>query len=271
MKYKQNLHQHTAYCDGKDTPEQVLDTALQKGFDSVGFSGHSYMHWSPAHSMSVEGTARYREHITRLKAEYADQIKVFLGLEMDIFSEVDTKGYDYLIGSMHYFKLDGEYSGFDRSLAEVRSVIDRYFDGDGLKFAVKYYETVKTLPQYGKFDIIGHFDLVAKQNDAGHFFDEDSPAYRELAMDAINTLAGKIPYFEVNTGCISRGYRSRPYPAPFLIEAFLQHGFGAVITSDCHDADAIDCHFEESVQLLKDYGYRSYFVLTENGFEEVKM
>lgn len=208
----------------------------------------------------------YRQHIARLKAEYRDVIRVFLGLEVDIFSEVDLSGYDYLIGSAHYFKFGEQYVGFDRSMKEVRSVIDRCFDGDGLAYAAAYYEMLKTLPQYGNFDIVGHFDLVAKQNECGHFFDENSSAYQSLAYDAIRALAGKIPYFEVNTGCISRGYRSSPYPAPFLIEAFRENGFGAVITSDCHDKNAIDCYFSESAALLKSCGYREHYLLTENGF-----
>ena len=48
MSYLQNLHTHSTYCDGKDTPEEIINAALDMGFDSVGFSSHSYMHYSPA-------------------------------------------------------------------------------------------------------------------------------------------------------------------------------------------------------------------------------
>lgn len=44
--HKQNLHTHTVYCDGADTPEEMVISALSKGFDSIGFSGHSYMSYS---------------------------------------------------------------------------------------------------------------------------------------------------------------------------------------------------------------------------------
>lgn len=27
----QNLHTHTKYCDGKDTPEEIILTAIEKG------------------------------------------------------------------------------------------------------------------------------------------------------------------------------------------------------------------------------------------------
>ena len=60
MKYRQNLHTHTTFCDGKDTPEELIEAAIAKGFDSIGFSGHSYMFYAPNHSMSIAGTEQYR-------------------------------------------------------------------------------------------------------------------------------------------------------------------------------------------------------------------
>ena len=56
MIIKQNLHTHSTYCDGNDRPEEMILTAIDKGFDSVGFSGHSYMYFAEDHSMSVAGT-----------------------------------------------------------------------------------------------------------------------------------------------------------------------------------------------------------------------
>lgn len=43
MYQKQNLHTHTCFCDGKDTPEEMIQEALKRGFDSLGFSMHSYL------------------------------------------------------------------------------------------------------------------------------------------------------------------------------------------------------------------------------------
>ena len=37
---KQNLHTHSSYCDGKDTPEELVLYAINSGFSSIGFSGH---------------------------------------------------------------------------------------------------------------------------------------------------------------------------------------------------------------------------------------
>ena len=40
--WKANLHTHTSFCDGKNSPEEMVRSAVEKGFDVLGFSGHSY-------------------------------------------------------------------------------------------------------------------------------------------------------------------------------------------------------------------------------------
>lgn len=46
MTHKQNLHIHSTYADGKDRPEDMVQMAIERGFDSIGFSEHSYMIFS---------------------------------------------------------------------------------------------------------------------------------------------------------------------------------------------------------------------------------
>ena len=267
----QNLHTHSTYCDGKDTPEEMIERAIEKGFGSIGFSGHSYMPFAPTHSMSAKGTVEYKKEILRLKDKYRGKIDIYLGLELELYSSEDISGYDYVIGSCHYFKFDDGHVGFDRSVEEVQRVIDTRFGGDGMAFAKKYYETVAELPTRGKIDIIGHFDLITKTCEKNPVFDMESKEYLDLAFGAIEGLKGRIPFFEVNTGAISRGYRTSPYPTVPVLKELKRQGFGAVISSDCHDWRNLDCHFEESRQLLRDAGFKERYILTDSGFCAVEI
>ena len=262
----QNLHTHTAYCDGQDMPEQIIQTAIKKGFGSIGFSGHSYMFYSENHSMSIEGTEEYKKEIKFLKQKYKGTIGVFLGLEFDMYSEIDLCGYDYLIGSLHYLKIGREYVGFDRSAEVVAKIIDDYFGGNGMAFAKEYYGQLARLPEYGKFDIIGHFDIITKNIEKVKFFDIESKEYLDYALGALDALRGKIPFFEVNTGAIARGYRTSPYPYKNLLKEFKAMGFGAIISSDCHNAEYLDCSFKDARDLLLEYGFKEQFILTDSGF-----
>ena len=38
-----NYHTHTAYCDGADTPEELVLEAIRLGCPEIGFSGHSHL------------------------------------------------------------------------------------------------------------------------------------------------------------------------------------------------------------------------------------
>ena len=267
---KQNLHTHCTYCDGKDMPEEMILTAIDKGFDSIGFSSHSYMHWN-GRGLLPESQKDYCTEIRDLAKKYKKQIDIFCGIEYDMCSDVDISDFDYAIGSVHYMEFDGKLCGFDRDVKVVREYIWDYFGGNGMKFCREYYDLVAQLPDYGEFDIIGHFDLCVKLNQKIHFVDEGSDEYLSYAFDAIDALKGKIPFFEVNTGCISRGYRSVPYPIPRILKELKRQGFGAVITSDCHDSAFLDCYYDESKELLASCGFREIYALTRDGFVPSKI
>lgn len=273
MIIKQNLHTHSTYCDGQDTPEEMILTAIDKGFDSVGFSGHSYMYFAEDHSMSLAGTEEYKREIRQLKEKYAGKIEIFLGLEFEMYStQVDLNdGYDYLIGSSHYFNFGDRIVGFDRSQEVVKGVIDDCFGGDGMKYAREFYKNLARLPEYGDFDILAHFDLIAKHAEKADFFDMESDEYKEYAVRAAEALAGKIPYFEVNTGAISRGYRTSPYPTPFMMKEMRRLGFKPLISSDCHNRADLDCAFDLAEQMLLEAGFTERYVLTKEGFMPVAL
>ena len=263
----QNLHTHSTFCDGIHTPEQMVQFALQKGFTSLGFSGHSYLYYSTYANLSPEKTRRYREEINRLKSVYADRLKIYLGLEVDTFSTEELDYYDYLIGSTHYLETTDGYKGFDGNAAHAKNYVDTYFGGDGLAYAKAYYATLATLPQRGKFDIIGHFDLITKHMDTETLFDPESPRYRQYALEAMEALRPHIGLFEVNTGAMARGLRKTPYPLKDLVKELRHMGFGAVISSDCHDGTKLDLGYEDARQLLYDCGFRERYLLTDTGFE----
>ena len=140
-----------------------------------------------------------------------------------------------------------------------------------MRFAKRYFEELCRLPEKGDFDILAHFDLIAKNNDAGQFIDTSSKEYLHAGFETIHALKGKIPLFEVNTGAISRGYRTIPYPQMEFMQEFQRCGYGAVISSDCHNKNYLDCYFEEAAQLLQQAGFRTKWILTDSGFQEVAL
>ena len=272
MFYPQNLHTHTSFCDGKNDVETIVLKAMELGLTSIGFSGHSHCDYiKSASSMTHENTRLYKEEIAKLKKKYEGQIEIFCGIEFDQYSDDDLKDYDYIIGTNHYLKLGDTMVGFDRGIEEVKSIINNYFDGDGLRFAKEYYRQFAELPAYGKFDIVGHFDLITKNNEKGELFDENSPAYQKYALECMHALAEKIDVFEINTGAIARGYRTTPYPNPFILKAMKEVGVGITISSDCHDCNFLTCGFDRALEICKACGIKELQILTKKGFKGIAL
>ena len=168
-------------------------------------------------------------------------------------------------------KLGEKYVGFDRSAEVVRQVIDTYFDGDGMRYAKAYYEALAELPSYGNFDIIGHFDLISKHSENVKFFDENATEYQNAVLEAADALRGKIPLFEVNTGAISRGLRTAPYPAINLLHLLKKKEAKLILSSDSHSAKTLFFAFDEARLLLKEVGFTHTYALLDGEFKKVQL
>ncbi len=271
MGYKQNLHTHTFYCDGKHSPEEMIIAAIEQGYDSIGFSGHSYVPVLHEYAMNDEETIRYKSEIGNLKEVYKDKIAVFCGLEKDYQTQMDLSGFDYMIGSVHCMKKDGADLFIDRDVPSLLYNVNEAFGGDGIGYVRMYFETVSKIPDYGKVDIVGHFDLVSKFYEIENCFDIESGDYKAAGLSAIRALEGRVPYFEVNTGAITRGYRTSPYPAWDFLAEFKRRGFGAVLTTDCHDAKMLNAGYDTAKKYLIDAGFKDHYVLTADGFKAVSL
>ncbi len=239
---KTNYHTHSTFCDGKDTPEEMVKTAIEKGFDVIGFSGHGYVSGS-TYAMTQENTEKYIREVNRLKAVYADKIKVLLGLEADILTEFDKDRFDYIIGSVHDVEKDGKFYPVDSSLEKFQRAIAA-FGGDVYALIENYYERVKRVIEVTHADIIGHFDLVTKFNENGEYFSVEDERYTRPMLSALDALIEeKIP-FEINTGAMARGWRSAPYPAIPIMERILERGGKFILNSDCHDREKLEFGFD---------------------------
>ncbi len=268
VKMLQNLHTHTVYCDGRDTPRSMIERAIELGFHSLGFSSHANTVVNQDCELG-DGVEKYKAEINALKAEYADRIKIFLGTELDVLSDgyVDYRGYDYKICSVHFGVKDGNIICYDESVEHSENAIKNLFGGNGLEYARLYFDTMANMPSHIKGDFVGHFDLLTKyEQKAPHLFDTGSPLYRKYALDALCAVREKFEFFEVNTGPIGRGYKPTPYPAPFILDEMKAQKCKLLITTDCHNRDYLDCGFDEAVELIRAHGFDEIYELSDGSF-----
>ena len=111
---KQSLHIHTVLDDGRNTMEEMVRAGIEAGLESMGFSGHSWLPFGADWTMPPEAEKQYHREIKRLRKLYPE-IRIYEGLELDLYSDIPDYGYDYIIGSVHNLYRDGEYISLDES------------------------------------------------------------------------------------------------------------------------------------------------------------
>ncbi len=262
---KCNLHTHSTLCDGSDRLEDTVVTAIQKGFDAIGFSGHSFTDFDLSYCMSNIETDLYVTNIGKLKQKYNDQIQIYCGIEKDYFS-TDDRVYDYIIGSVHYFANGSNMLPVDESIEQVKKATDEFFNGDIYACCEAYYQTVANLKKKTNCDIIGHFDLIKKYNKDGQLFDNNNPRYVNASMDAVNELIKTDVIFELNTS--GKFYQGELYPSDSVLKQIAQKNGRVIITSDCHKKELLDYCFDEAQTKLKQLGFKTVCVIKNGKFVE---
>ncbi len=264
--YPQNLHTHSRFSDGKNTCEELVEEALEKGLTSLGFSDHAPFS-SYACNMKEEVVPLYRREISRLQEKYSDKIELFCGAEIDAQSTFDCANYDYVIGSVHGVEVNGEFVNLDvKTPEQLEETAKKHFQGDGNLLAKHYFLAMEGYLSHPKVDIIGHFDIIAKHAEKTAIVNQDDPRYRAYALETLVALVEKIPVFELNCGGIARGYRSTPYLHPFLLKELKARGGKVILSSDCHRKENLGAHFEEAEKYLISLGFREVVVWTREGF-----
>lgn len=261
-----NLHTHTTFCDGKSTAEETVVSAISKGFRSLGFSGHGYTAFELGSCMKDEDG--YIKEIKRLKEVYKNKIEIYLGTEEDAFSLIDRSKYEYIIGSSHFIRSNGEFLPIDLGAECIDRCLGA-FGGDVEALSESYYSSFADYLLARRPDIVGHFDLLTKYDEVSAKRFLGNPEHDRIAERFIEKVAKEGLIFEVNTGAISRGYRTSPYPAANLLVKLKEAGAPITLSSDCHSAEHLDCHFTEAKAMLYDIGFREITVLCNKKFTKI--
>ena len=277
---KCNFHTHSQFCDGKNTAEEMVLSAIEKGFDVLGFSSHClhplnpnfYKPFDHIWHIPSENVKAYTEEISRLKEKYSDKIKIYLGFEADYFesSEYGTAipskanyadfSPDYLIGAVHFINTDKGFFTVDHKTEIVKENLLRFYSKangeiDGRAVVSDYFAAERKMLQKGDFDIIAHCDLVKLRNGPINFFNPEESWYKEELKETAKAIAAAGVIAEINTGAIGRGIMDDTYPSEYFLGLLHDKGVPVCINSDAHTTAMLDGAFDRAAALAKKTGY----------------
>ena len=268
MTVRSDLHLHTAFCDGKHTPREMIEQALALGYHTLGLCCHSALPF--ANDWSAQNERAFLEEIAALKAAYKGRISILCGIECDNESPFHA-GFDYVIGSAHHLRCGGKVYPVDESANTLLALLNEGFGGDKDALARAYFSAVVENARRLRPDVLGHFDLLTKYCEVESALGFDSPAYFEAGKAALAEIFPFCPILEVNFGALSRGYRTSPYPNDAFLSFWKSLGGKVILTSDAHSKEALAIDTKKAEALLRRAGYQSRMELKDGAFAELAL
>ncbi len=242
-----DLHNHTSRCNhASGTMREYIQKAIELGIDVYGFSDHAPMEFDPKYRMRFDQMSGYREDVLALKEEFAGQIEILYGLEVDylpgyIDERVMSEDVDYFIGSVHF--LNGW--GFDNP-----EFIGVYKQKDIDEIYAQYFDAVAQMAQSGLFDVVGHLDLIKVFNY------KPNVSVVKLAADALDAIKEAGMVIELNSAGLRKPV-GEIYPGRELLKAAYERGIAVTFGSDAHNVDQVGFGYENATALAKEIGYET--------------
>lgn len=275
---KYNYHTHSTFCDGKDTIEDMIIAAINSGIKSIGISSHGPVPFDTDWTMKKERLYEYFERIDELKKKYKNDIEILLGLELDYlpsqgFNHIDHKVFkklDYYIGSVHYLgELPNGYKWcVDETIEIIKQGIMENFDGDVRNAINQYYMNIADMARKHNPPIIGHLDLIKKNNKDNILFNENEKWYKDIIEKTLDVISETSCIIEINTGGKARGYTKEYYPSNWILEKIRDKNIPIMINSDAHSINYINYEFNEVYNVIKELGFKKISYLTSGGWKE---
>lgn len=255
-----DFHMHTAFsADSEADVETMLDTALEKGMETVCITDH----WDedyPKVYLEESGTPfcfdieKYFEKAEQLKGCYAGQLDVRIGIELGMqphlgtFYKEMTERYpfDFVIGSVHLIEGKDPYFG---------ELTENHEDAWIYRRALE--ETLSNLEHIGDFDVLGHIDYVVRY---GKYRAEQYSYERfsELLDQILKKVIASGKGIELNTAGWKYGL-DFCHPHPDVLKRYRKLG-GEIVTvgSDAHKPEHVAYDFKKAEEVLKICGFTYY-------------
>lgn len=273
-----NYHSHSLYCDGRANMEDFIRFALSEGFTSYGFSSHAPLPFSTAWTMEWDAMDDYLAEFHRLKAKYAGQIELYIGLEIDYLNEESNPSVvrfrelplDYRIGSVHLLYDDkGEIVDVDVTADKFRRLVDKHFNGDLVRVVHLYYDRLMRMVELGGFDIVGHADKMHYNASAYHPGLLDESWYDALIQEYFDAIARKGYIVEINT----KSYLELGtfYPNERYFPVLLEKGIRVQVNSDSHYPERINNGRLQALMALQASGYHTVTEMYNNEWKDMPL
>jgi histidinol-phosphatase (PHP family) len=236
--------------------DRYRETATERGIAELGVAEHIYRFTAALDIWEHPFWRRYAfDDLDAYCGFVREETDLKLGIEMDfvpgredrIANQLDGRGWDYVVGSIHFLR-DHSLDTEDFSIWGAGESPEKVWR--------RYFETIAESARSGLYDIIGHPDLVKVWGRAAPIPDGDLRRYYEPAVEAFAETGVAV---ELSTA----GWRKpvgEQYPSAPFLEMLVDAGCPIALSSDAHTSEQLGFEYERAVELLQDHGVREIAV-----------
>ena len=250
-----DTHSHTIRSfDGMYRVEELLDSAIEKGIETVNITDHVEMDWFFGHPRKYSETA-YNSYadVMKAKKEYEGKIEVLAGIELGepCFNLKETEkllyihDYDMVIGSLHNLKNWDDFSQINYA--------EGGFDIYGM--LREYYRSMTEMAEWGGFDTLAHIIYPMRYLVGKYGIHIDKSKIKNDVDELLKTLAEKELALEINTSGL-RQTIGTTMPDVETIKRFKELGGKHVtVGSDSHTTKDMGAGVEQGFEIAKECGF----------------
>ena len=234
-----NYHTHTPRCrHAADNEEAYIQTAIAAGMKILGFSDHT-PYWFPGDYYSTMRMYPYQledycDTVRRLQKQYADQLQIHLGLEVeyypamfaDLLPRLRDQEIEYMILGQHWVGNE-ENEPYCGRATDSEKTLERYCN-----------QTIEAM-ETGLFTYLAHPDLL--------FFTGEDRVYEANMRRLCKAAKGCDMPLEINLWGL---YYNRNYPDRRFWRIAAEEGNVVVIGADAHEAWAVN-NVENEAQAME--------------------
>ncbi len=240
-----NYHTHTYRCNhAEGTEREYVETAIENGIKILGFSDHTPYPFGDDYSshirMKMDELEGYVTTVLDLKKEYAKDIEIHVGLEVEYFEEFFDEIYRELEQyPLEYFLLATHWYGNSHKTEPYLGI---YTEDENV--LANYYRQATEAMKRGCFTYFAHPDLVN--------YPSNTPLYEETMRNVCRTANEYDIPLEINL----RGMRfGKQYPNPDFWKIAGEEQSKVIIGCDAHFPEELIYQplYEKAMQYVKDY------------------
>ena len=246
-----HIHSNNSF-DSKEAVSAICEAAIEKGINEICFTEHFAVK-EGIKSYGFLNLKKYSDEIKECREVFKDKLIIRAGIEIcepheneeELRAILENIPFDFILGSVHNFDYNVGLIAYMSSHSKEESYS-------------RYFEEVNKVCTSPHIDVVAHLDLMKRYafNTHGNY---DFNEYKEKIEEVLKNIIKAGKGIEVNTSTL-RGMVNETMPSIDILKMYYDLG-GEIITvgSDAHKAEDVGADIKESIDVLKNIGFKNIY------------